>query len=276
MPHFAILIQKNKKEVTQPHSHDYHQILIFDEGGGTHTLDGVVHPIPDNSIHFLPKGTVHCLQGCPRYYRFLFNEDYFGTCPIKENFIETLPFFKLSAKGLTLNFDQDTFMKIKNLIESIIEEYTERRNDKKRCEILQTLIHLFLLECDKKATEKGIIHPSVMPNTIVPAIVEQLVQAIEMHYKKRWKVQEYAKYLFISTSQLNRNCQTAFQKSVQDLTHERTLKEAKNLLFNTDVPLKEIAWELGFEHSSNFIGFFISKMGISPLQFRQKKGVVEM
>jgi hypothetical protein len=52
MLHFAIFNEKHKNEASQPHSHNYNQILIFDERSGTHALDSVAHPILDGSIHF--------------------------------------------------------------------------------------------------------------------------------------------------------------------------------------------------------------------------------
>jgi AraC family transcriptional regulator, transcriptional activator of pobA len=269
MPHFAVRFEPQSKKTMYPHAHDYHQILIFEHGGGTHVLDNATHFISDFSIHFMPTGTVHFLRDCKPYYRFLFNKDYFETCPIKKNFMETLPFFKQSASGLVLTFDSPLFDKIKRLINEIMTEYAERRKEKRRCEILQTLVHLFLLECDKKGITESYINPhKSLP--ILPEIMIKLLEIIELNYKKRWKVQQYAASLYISTSQLNRYCQAAFQKSILELVHERTLKEAKNLLIHTAASVKEIAWELGFEHVPNFIDFFVKKIGMSPMQFREK------
>jgi AraC family transcriptional regulator, transcriptional activator of pobA len=269
MPHFAVRFESQPKETMFPHAHDYHQILVFEHGSGTHILDNVAHAIGDFSIHFIPTGRVHFLRECKPYYRFLFNKDYFETCPIKKNFMEALPFFKQSASGLVLTFENPVFDKIKRLINEIMLEYAERRKEKRRCEIIQTLVHLFLLECDKK----GITEPSINPLKslpILPEIMIKLLETIELNYKKRWKVQQYAASLYISTSQLNRYCQAAFQKSILELVHERMLKEARNLLIHTLASVKEIAWELGFEHVPNFIDFFVKKIGMSPLQFREK------
>ena len=269
MPHFAIHVQKYKNETLLAHFHDFHQILIFDEGGGTHILNNITYPIADYSIHFVPEGTVHYLQESPPCYRFLFKKDYFENCPIKDNFMNTLPFFKHLSTGHILTFEQDTFERIKNLVGEIIQKYEDRHKEKRRCEIIQLLIHLFLLECDIKGTDKSSIKLETAHNPI-PEILKKLIQSIEINFRKRWKVQQYADNLYISTSQLNRHCQTVFQKSVQDMIQERSLKEAKNLLLNTQTSIKEIGYKVGFDHPSNFINFFIKKVGISPTQFRKK------
>lgn len=269
MPHFAIHIQKYKNETLLAHFHDFHQILIFEVGGGTHVLNDVAYPIADYSIHFVPEDTVHNLQNCPPCYRFLFKKDYFESCPIKEHFMNTLPFFNQLSDGCILTFERDTFGRIKNLVGEIIQQYEDRHKEKRRCEIIQLLIHLFLLECDMKGSNKSSLKSETAHSTI-PEIMKKLLQTIEINFRKRWKVQQYADNLFISTSQLNRHCQTVFQKSVQDMIQERSLKEAKNLLLNTQTPVKEIGYELGFDHPSNFINFFIKKVGISPTQFKKK------
>ena len=252
-----------------PQSYDYHQILIFINHGGSHILGDIEYPITDYSIHFVPRGIIHALKDAANHSRLKFHKEYFENCPIKKSFIDSLPFFSQRSDGCILTFQQDTFLKIKNLIGEIIEEYTERCKEKRRCEILQTLIHLFLLECNKKGRYESLLKPEITPN-VVPEMMEKLLSAIEIHYKKRWQVKQYAAHLYISTSQLNRYCQTVFQKSVQDLIQERSLKEAKTLLIQTQVAIKEISWELGFEHPSNFISFFTKKVGVSPTQFRKK------
>ncbi len=51
---------------------------------------------------------------------------------------------------------------------------------------------------------------------------------------------------------------------------EIKLQKSKELLTSTNMPIKEIAYELNFESLSYFITFFKSKMGFSPLEYRKK------
>ena len=75
MTHFGMCFEPQPKETMFPHAYDYHQILVFEEGGGMHLLDNETHFIRDFSIHFMPTGTVHFLRDCKPYYRLLFNKD---------------------------------------------------------------------------------------------------------------------------------------------------------------------------------------------------------
>lgn len=51
---------------------------------------------------------------------------------------------------------------------------------------------------------------------------------------------------------------------------EIKLQKAKELLTSTNMPVKEITYELNFESASYFVTFFKSKTGLSPGDYRQK------
>lgn len=48
------------------------------------------------------------------------------------------------------------------------------------------------------------------------------------------------------------------------------LEDARNLLLNTDIPITEIAFDVGFNDTSYFIYLFKKKFGISPLKYRKE------
>lgn len=273
MSHFDMLIwghKDNPYDTSKPHSHTYNEVLIFNEGGGVHQIDGVSFPISDNSVHFVPKGALHTVIRNVKSAgsTFMFNTDYFATCPLKKHFVESLPFFKHDLGGHVIEFKDNRFEKIRLLIEQIKEEYLSVLKDKIRMETIQTLVHSFLLACQREMLTSGALTPKTLWHHHNP-MMEKLLDLIEMHYKKRFSVEKYANLLFVSASQLNRLCHTTFQKSVLELIHDRMLKEAKNQLLFTHEPVKEIAWELGFEYSANFIEFFTKKVGMSPTHFRE-------
>jgi AraC-like DNA-binding protein len=54
------------------------------------------------------------------------------------------------------------------------------------------------------------------------------------------------------------------------LIHYRIMLEARQLLRHSDKPVKEIAYELGYEDIQSFSRFFRSKEGVAPVSFRQQ------
>ena len=81
-------------------------------------------------------------------------------------------------------------------------------------------------------------------------------------------IEELATLCGISSRHLMR----AFKKSCGTTLHkfveETRIDRAKNLLVKTDLPMKTITWQLGFNHSSSFSAAFRRAIGIRPSEFR--------
>lgn len=96
-----------------------------------------------------------------------------------------------------------------------------------------------------------------------------LLDCIENNFREKRTVKEYANVLGISEKKIAscviENCGiTAY-----DLINKRILLEAKRMLFYTELGVNEIASQLGFEDSSNFIKIFKRNEGILPGDFRK-------
>ncbi|MBQ7222849.1 MAG: AraC family transcriptional regulator [Bacteroidales bacterium] len=57
--------------------------------------------------------------------------------------------------------------------------------------------------------------------------------------------------------------------SAKDFIQGKIINAAEKLLSTTEMPISEIAEELGFSHSNHFTRFFTSKTGTSPLKYRK-------
>ena len=62
-------------------------------------------------------------------------------------------------------------------------------------------------------------------------------------------------------------------RSPLQVIQDRILLEAKRMLISTEIPIKEITFELGFEDMPSFSRFFKNKMGISPKAYRDVKNI---
>lgn len=82
--------------------------------------------------------------------------------------------------------------------------------------------------------------------------------------------EEIAKELNLSYSWFRRVFKQYTGFSPAQYQQEIKLQKAKELLTGTNMPIKEITYELNFESSSYFITFFKTKVGLSPGDYRQK------
>jgi AraC-like DNA-binding protein len=105
-----------------------------------------------------------------------------------------------------------------------------------------------------------------------PFILQNLKEAIEEHYKTKHSASDYADLLNISAKALARITKTHFNKTISNLIAERIIIEAKRELYLTNKPVKEIAWELGYEDEYYFSRFFKTNAEISPQHYRETVG----
>ena len=80
---------------------------------------------------------------------------------------------------------------------------------------------------------------------------------------------EFAEKLNVSPNHLNKSVKTTTGKTAKELINEALILEAKNLLFETDLSIAEVALELGLEDASYFSRLFKQHSGETPQSFRK-------
>ena len=101
-------------------------------------------------------------------------------------------------------------------------------------------------------------------------IVREFNFLVEMHYKTKHSVMEYAGMLNKAPKTLSNLFLQYNQTAPLQIIQERILLEAQRLLLYSDRTIKDITYELGFEDIQTFSRFFKNKKGVSPTDFRQK------
>lgn len=100
-----------------------------------------------------------------------------------------------------------------------------------------------------------------------------LKQEIEVHFEEIHNASGYAGLLHSTIPTLNRLSKLHFKKTLTDLIADRLIIEAKRELYLTAKPVKEIAFELGYDDEFYFSRFFRKQTGISPQTFRNTIGL---
>lgn len=94
-------------------------------------------------------------------------------------------------------------------------------------------------------------------------------QLVEANYHKFHSVADYADQLHISPKTLNRKIGQEKGTSPNAIIKNRIMLQAKRLLANTDLTVKEVSAQLGYNDQSYFVRFFKIQTGKSPLEFRK-------
>ncbi len=105
-----------------------------------------------------------------------------------------------------------------------------------------------------------------------PFILKKLKDYIEEHFRHKHSPNEYADLLNITAKHLGKITKSHFDKTPTELISERIMMEAKRDLYLTDKPIKEMAYDLGFNDEYHFSKYFKSRAGVSPQGYRDNVG----
>ena len=106
-----------------------------------------------------------------------------------------------------------------------------------------------------------------------PFVLQDLKDAIEKDFKTKHSPSDYAKTLNISATALAKMTKTYFNKTLSELIAERIVIEAKRELYLTNKPIKQIAYDLGYDDEYYFSRFFKTNAEVSPQLYRETIGV---
>jgi len=138
--------------------------------------------------------------------------------------------------------------------------------DKLQIEMLQMMLTRLIILCTRLRKEQG----EVLLDTETHDVVREFNYLVETHFKTKHTVSEYADLLNKSPKTLSNFFAKQKQRSPLQVIQQRILLEARRLLAYTEMAIKEIAYEIGFDSVQTFSRFFKKKEGVSPLEYRKQ------
>src|SRR5262249_17308666 len=116
-------------------------------------------------------------------------------------------------------------------------------------------------EVDQQAPCKG-------PARQMPAAVIRAIEAIEASYTDNLSLHALAQIAGCSKWRLSRQFRAATEFGVVEFRTRLRLMEARRRLCAANMPLSQLAVELGFAHHSHFTAAFRKMFGMSPSKMR--------
>jgi len=107
-------------------------------------------------------------------------------------------------------------------------------------------------------------------NGIASAIVYQAKLFIRDNLFQPLKLDDVADHLHISGRHLSRLFVSELGQSFSSYVRKEKVRAAGNLLTSTDLPIKEISEQTGFDTVHYFTNVFSAEMGMPPARFRKK------
>ena len=150
------------------------------------------------------------------------------------------------------------------LYEVFVEEFSTP--DKIQGDMLQMLLKRLIIMSTRLAKEQLVTKEL---NNDQIEVIRKYNFLVDMHYKTKRKVSDYAELLFKSPKTLSNLFSIYNQKSPQQIILDRLALEAKRLIHFTDKQNQEIAYELGFNDPAHFSRFFKKMTSMTPSEYKE-------
>ena len=246
--------------------HFYH-IFLFTHGIGHHIIDFTQYEYDDATILLVAKGQVQQFQVNPASKGFIiiFTSEFLYENATELNLFHSLHIFEhaLFAPCIRLSASQQGMFRRLSMV--IQHEYQKPMDELSR-EILRHLLRVMLLQIER-IQETGGIHSHIAPRYQEFIAFRKLV---ERDLAKSRSVQYYAKQLAVSPKRLNELTRQVLNKTAKEFIEEQVILESQRLLAQGNMPIKEIAYRLGFNDPTNLVKFFKRHTRINPAAFREQ------
>jgi AraC family transcriptional activator of pobA len=247
-----------ERYIEKPHKHDFFLFMLFEDGSGTHSIDFVDHQVKPKQLHLLFPEQIHKWKfgGETHAHQLMISKSVFETLANSLRFS-----LILYQNDPVINLSADAYAKILYEFQCVSSELKKTAI---LWEIIDARVRLIALLISREA--ETLFNNQTVYQT--KPVLFKYRSLIDVYYKKEKLVAFYADRLNISANYLNILCKKHFHESATALIHERLILEAKRILLTTEIPIKEIAFDLGFYDVAYFSKFFKNQTQITPRKFR--------
>lgn len=238
-----IYYEHQKEEYVLPHSHNYYEMVFYKEGRGVVNTDGEAVKYEPNSVFVVKPGVSHDEFS-----------DEFSVVYIV--LFET----EIDLDNIFVKFGDDRVALINRLFTVALEEFKLHKINYN--EYIDNLFNIILIETIRLS------HPTDSSKTY-DVYINHIKQYIRENYVKKIDFNILVKNMGYSYNRFRHIFKDYTGTTLKQYLLDIRLDEAKNLLVETDILVKDVAQQCGFIDSAQFVKFFSKRMNLSPQKFRK-------
>ncbi len=225
-------------------------LLWFTRGQGRVTLAGLTRGYGAHNAIFVPPNVMHGFEITAQVYgtAVFFSED---------------PDLPLPSKPLHLRVrDAVAQGEVTTVLEQLGREIDGDRPERARA--IHHHAGLLSVWLDRQIA----LSDEAMPDTAALRLVRKFTEMVEAQLYTAQGVADYAEALGVTPTHLSRVCRETCGRSASDILADRLTFEARRLLAETTLPIKQVARMLGYGSAAYFTRAFQNRTGQTPTQFR--------
>lgn len=252
---------------------NYFSFVFVKSGSGQYTIDGNTFEILPGSIYFTNPSNYRTFRWntIEEIYLITFDETF-----LKENLHHDIfnEFsFLLTETIQPKKMEVEAFAEMERLYLQIHKEYHENSIYKYR--IIGNLFIVILLKIKEHFWKD---YDPIYEGNRSSQIVKTFKQNVENHYRdlvhykteRIFRVNDYAELQSLHPNYLSNVIKTKTGKTIMTWLSEKTIAEAKSLLQNSEMSIKEIAFLLGFTESAHFSNYFKKNTKTTPANYKKE------
>lgn len=255
--------EKNHEHCIKPHRHSFYQILWF-QPASDHFVDFEIQKLSENTLVFLDKYQIHYFCPYSKNEGFLIHFNDYFLLNQAQDAPKYLRYFLFNGLGQTYNtIPEETQIKLGRLLNLMQDELKEARFQQK--EMLYHLFSSFLVAAERIKRKNRNDQPQENADY---EVLFAFKEATEQKLSESTSVTELSEQLNVSSKKLSAITQIYLHQTPAQFIANRKALEAKRLLSNTQLSIKEIAFSLGFDQATYFTKFFKKQTDLTPKEFR--------
>lgn len=264
------LFRRNTNELDHspflPHRVNFPLIIFITKGKGHHFIDLKKYPFQKGSIIFIAKEQVQAFDAKSTIEGFLIL--------FTENFIwNTVDFSKSLNYSMLYNYHSNSPIlnpkdmpneNFFSIMEEINREYNFPNSFAKE-EIISSLMNFLFLKAERifrkelnSKREKKLAKPF---NTFRNLLIK--------NYQNTRNASNYAQMMNISYKHLNHICKAVLGQTAKEFIDNYLILETQRHLVSSNISIKELTFQMGFDEPTNFIKFFKKHTQQTPSTFKK-------
>ncbi|MHA9739153.1 AraC family transcriptional regulator [Robinsoniella peoriensis] len=152
----------------------------------------------------------------------------------------------------------------------ILKEYEEKKEN--YVTGVSALVTWFLIELNRAYNVDGDLEITYETNERLKhkKIISEVLNFVEENYKSDISLKELADKLYVNQAYLSREFKKNTGYSMMKFITNKRIREARELLRNSDISISEVAITVGYNNITHFHTMFKKEIGISPKEFRKQ------
>ena len=248
-----------------PHRKDYYLFAFVEQGNSRHWIDDIPYIVKPGNFYFTIPQQIHLKEEiCPMEgWVAYFTEEFLM---LEENsMLRQLPIIQNPAGAHELVLSAEDTAYLKDVMYKMHAEYNS--GGSYHNQMLTSWLRVLVIYLSRLYNDQFGEHCKI---TQGQCLLKNFQQLITEHYTHQHDVAGYANLLNLTPGYFNDVIKQQSGKTAISHIHNRLAVEAKRRLLHTELSVKQIADELGFEDAAYFNRFFKRLTDATPMAYRQQ------